>query len=151
MRLKIDMKRVQDFSTLDMFLIPQPDHPEEGSADYSFEVSNKVSKILKECPLDRYEISARMSRITGKDVSKNMIDAWASPGRPDHNIPFYLIAVFEDACTTHELTNWLVHKRGGRVAYGKDTLNAELGKLERAREDANKQIRELKKIMGEAE
>lgn len=142
------MKRVQDSIVNDMFFIPQPEQSEPGSADFAFSLSNLVSKILKECDFDRYEISAQMSRLTGKDISKNMIDAWSSPGRVDHNLPFYLVPVFEEVCSTHALTNWLANKRGGRVAYGKETLNAEIGKLERIREETNRKIRSLKKVMG---
>ena len=142
------MRRVKDDLTLDMFLVPQPEHPIPGSANYAFEVSNLVSRVLKETPLDRYEVAAQMSRLSGDDVSKNMLDAWASPARADHNIPFYRAALLEEVVSAHELTNWLVHKRGGRVAYGKEALNAQLGKLTVMKQQVEQQIRELKKLMG---
>ncbi|HFE39335.1 MAG TPA: hypothetical protein ENK06_13125 [Gammaproteobacteria bacterium] len=141
------MGRVKDTRTVDMFVIPQPERPEPGSADYAFQISNIVSAILKDCPLDRFEISAQMSRLTGKDVSKNMIDAWASAGRPDHNIPLYLVAVFETVCGSHALTDWLVHKRGGRVAYGKDTLNEKLGIALLKKQKADAEYKQLQKMM----
>ena len=150
------MKRVQDSVIDDMFLIPQPERPEPGSSDYAFEVSIKVSKMLKSCTLDRYEIAAQMSRLTGKDISKNMIDAWASPARTDHNIPHYLVAVLEEVITCHELTDWLVHKRGGRVAYGRDTLTAKLGKAtlkkQKLREEEqvlDAEIKQIKNLLGD--
>ncbi|OTI52530.1 hypothetical protein CAY96_35005, partial [Pseudomonas aeruginosa] len=105
-------------------------------------------EILKACDLDRYEVAARMSRLSGDDVSKNMLDAWSSPARADHNLPFYRAALLEDVCASHLLTNWLVDVRGGRVAYGRDALLAELGRLERTREEASRQARELKRLMG---
>lgn len=120
------MKRVQDERMDDLFLVPQPDNPAPGSGDYSFEVSTLVSRLLHDCPLDRFEISTRMSRIVGKTVSKNMLDAWSSPGRDDHNIPYYLVPVLESVCTSHELTNWAASKAGGRVAYGRETLKAQM-------------------------
>lgn len=91
-----------------------------------------------------------MSRLSGDDVSKNMIDAWASPARVDHNLPLYRAALLEEVCASHLLTNWLVNLRGGRVAYGRDALHAELGRLERQRDEAGRQARELKRLMGAA-
>jgi len=44
-----------------------------------------------------------------------------------------------------------VNKRGGRVAYGRDALNARLGKLTVMKKQVDQQIRELQKIMGEHE
>ena len=143
------MGRFKDNRTLDLFVIPQPEHPAPGSADYAFQIAHLVSGVLKECPLDRYEIGTRMSRLTGRDISKNAIDAWSSPARNDYNLPLFLTPVLEEVCSSHAFTDWLVEKRGGRVAYGKDALNAELGKLERVKEDAARKIRELKKLMGE--
>lgn len=145
------MKRVQDGLTDDLFLVPQPDRAMPGSANYAFEVSHLVAQVLKETPLDRWEIAARMSRLSGDDVSKNILDAWASPGRPDHNLPFYRVALLEEVTSSHALTDWLVAKRGGRVAYGRDVLNAKLGSLTVMKTQLDQQIRELKKLMGDME
>lgn len=143
------MRRVKDSLTQDMFEVPQPERSVPGSANYSFEVSHLVSEVLKETPIDRWEIAAQMSRLSGDDVSKNMIDAWASPGRPDHNIPLYRVALLEEVASTHALTDWLVGKRGGRVAYGRDALSAKLGKLTVMKKQVDQQIRVLQKLMGD--
>ncbi|MCQ8130531.1 hypothetical protein [Methylomonas rivi] len=60
---------------------------------------------------DRYAVSAEVSRISGKDVSKNMLDAYASPARIEHSLPFWLAPVLEEVCSSHVLTNWLVDSR----------------------------------------
>ncbi|HHN1485799.1 TPA: hypothetical protein ACRNDU_005073 [Pseudomonas aeruginosa] len=143
------MARRKDDRTLDIFDVPQPARAIPGECNYAAQVSELVSEILKACDLDRYEVAARMSRLSGDDVSKNMLDAWSSPARADHNLSFYRAALLEDVCASHLLTNWLVDVRGGRVAYGRDALLAELGRLERTREEAGRQARELKRILGE--
>lgn len=134
-----------------MFEVPQPEHPTPGSANYAFEVSNLVAQVLKDCPLDRWEIAAQMSRLSGDDISKNMLDAWASPGRPDHNIPFHRLPLLEQVCVTHALTDWGVAKRGGRVAYGRDVLNEKLGRMTVMKKQLDRQIRELQQLMGDDE
>ncbi|WP_165674974.1 hypothetical protein [Metapseudomonas otitidis] len=143
------MRHGKDDRTLDLFEIPQPVLAIPGQGNYSVQVSELVGEMLKASDLDRYEISARMSRLSGDDVSKAMLDAWSSPARVDHNLPLYRAALLEEVCASHVLTNWLVSLRGGRVAYGRDALLAELGRLERIREEAARQSRELKRRMGE--
>ena len=52
---------------------------------------------------------------------------------------------------TTGLIAWVSSVRGGRVLMGKEALDAEIGKLERLKEDAAKKIRQLKLAMGEME
>ncbi|HHM6772708.1 TPA: hypothetical protein ACWMLF_004695 [Pseudomonas aeruginosa] len=144
------MARRKDDRTLDIFEVPQPVRVLPGECNFGIQVSELVSETLKACDLDRYEVAARMSRLSGDDVSKFMLDAWASPARTDHNLPLYRVALLEDVCASHLLTDWLVGVRGGRVAYGRDALLAELGRLERTREAAGRQARELKRLLGDS-
>jgi len=145
------MRRVKDELTLDIFAVPEPVTPTPGSGNYAAQVSELVGIVLKDCPVDRYEVAAQMSRYSGDDVSKHMLDAWSSPARSDHNIPFYRIPLLEEVCQSHVFTDWIVHLRGGRVAYGREALAAEYGKLSRIQERVNADLRKLKKLMGEEE
>jgi len=52
---------------------------------------------------------------------------------------------------SHTLLDFAASKLGARISVGKDALNSQLGKLERIRDEAAKQIKQLKTIMGEAE
>ena len=119
-----------------------------GGQCYGVEVAHLVSDALAGAHCDRHEIAARMTRLAGRDVSKYMLDAWSAESREAYNLPFYLAPVLEAACETHLLTRWLADKRGGQVLVGKAALDAEIGKLERMREDAAKKIRALKDVMG---
>ena len=142
------MRHGKDDKTLDIFEIPQPVGAMPGHGNYSIQVSELVSEVLKSTDLDRYEVAARMSRLSGDDVSKNILDAWSSPARLDHNLPLYRVALLEEVCESHLLTDWLVRLRGGRVAYGREALDAELGRLERVAADATRRARELKRKLG---
>ena len=141
----------RDPLTLDLFEVPTPAAPLPAGMDFRAQVSALVGQVLREADGDRHEIAARMSRLTGLDVSKYMLDAYASEGRETFNLPAYLIPALETACTTHVLSTWLAGVRGGRLLIGRETLNAELGKLESQREQLARMIRELKKVMGELE
>ncbi|WP_278369860.1 hypothetical protein [Vreelandella titanicae] len=143
------MKRVKDTQTLDIFEVPVPVVPAPGSGNYAAQVSELVGLVLKDCPVDRYEVAAQMSRFSGDDVSKHMLDAWSSPARSDHNIPFYRIPLLEEVCQSHALTDWIVHLRGGRVAYGREALAAEYGKRQQMMEKLKSDMKELKRLMGD--
>ncbi|MEW6691678.1 MAG: hypothetical protein AB1340_02465 [Pseudomonadota bacterium] len=143
------MVRARDTRTLDLFDVPTPAPELPGTMDYRVQVAHMTSEMLRGTPLDRYEIAARASRLTGKDVSKNMLDAYASDAREDHNLPFYLAPALEAVCESHVLTAWLADIRGGRLLIGREALNAELGRLERQRDEAAKRIKQLKSLMGD--
>lgn len=143
------MRRIKDDKTLDIFAVPQPVLSIPGNSNYAATISEYVSEILKGSDLDRYEIAARMSRLSGDEVSKYMLDAWSSPARIEHNLPLYRVPLLEEVCESHAITNWLVHLRGGRVAYGREALDTELGRWERVAADANRKARELKRLLGE--
>lgn len=143
------MKRVKDTFTLDLFDVPEPAPELPGTMDYRPQVAHMVSEILRGAAIDRYEVAARVSRLTGKDLSKNMLDAYASDAREDHNLPFYLAPALEAVCESHVLTAWLADIRGGRLLIGREALTAELGRLERQRDEAARRIKQLKSLMGE--
>ncbi|MDN3524319.1 hypothetical protein QWY79_03455 [Halomonas sabkhae] len=145
------MRRVRDTETFDIFEVPAPIVPHPGSGNYAAQVSELVGGVLKDCLVDRYEVAAQMSRLSGDDVSKHMLDAWSSPARTEHNIPLYRAPLLEEVCHSHAFTDWLVHLRGGRVAYGREALAAEYGKRQRMMEKLKSDMRELKKLMGEDE
>ncbi len=144
------MRTVKDDKTIDLFFsVPAPVIPQPGMGNYAAQVSELVAELLKGSPLDRYEIAAQISRLSGDDVSKNMLDAWSSPARTEHNLPLYRAPLLEAVCQANLLTDWLATQRGGRVAYGRDALNAELGRLERIKEEANRRSRDLRRMLGE--
>ena len=141
----------RDNQTLDLFEVPQPAPQVPASMDYRATVAHLVAEMLKQAEGDRYRIAAEMSRLTGKEVTKAMLDAYTSEAREAWNLPFWLAAALETACESHALTNWLADVRGGRLYLGKENLEAQLGKLIRAKEETESQIRKLKKLMGEME
>jgi len=145
------MRRVKDNATIDIFEVPEPVHPTPGSGNYACQVSELVGSVLKSCPEDRYEIAAQMSRLSGDDVSKHMLDAWSSPARTEHNIPLYRVPLLEDVCHSPAFTDWMVHMRGGRVAYGREALAAQYGKMQQMKDKLQQEMRELNRLMGDEE
>lgn len=104
--------------TGDLFAIPQPAEPIPASHDYRAQVAHLVSEALREGGADRYRVAAEMSRLTGREITKTMLDAYASEGRDTFNLPLWEVPALEAACRTHALGAWLAGVRGGAFTGG---------------------------------
>lgn len=135
----------RDTLTLDLFEVPHPVKPSEGNVDLDVPLREALSDALRHCDEDRYQVAATMSRLTGREISKFMLDAYTAESRSDHNFPFRYAAAFEVATGSFCLTNLLAKVRGCKVLVGEDVLLAELGRMERLEAELRKQKNALKK------
>jgi len=145
------MRRAHDPLTLDLFEVPVPTRPLPGALNFNLQLRHLLCEALRACPLSRVEVAVRMSDLTGEHISKHQLDAWTAESREGWRFPLEYLPAFEVAVETTTLTGWLASVRGGKVLMGKEALDAEIGKLERMKEDAGRKIRQLKQAMGEME
>lgn len=145
------MRRVTDTLTMDLFEVPVPTAPLPGALNFSLTLRHLISDALKSNPLTRTDIAARMSELTGDSITKHQLDAWTAESREGWRFPLEYLPALEVACETTVLTAWIASIRGGKVLMGKEALDAEIGKLERLKEDAGRKIKQLKIAMGEME
>ena len=97
---------------------------------------------------DRFEIAARMSRMLApREVTKNMLDAYAA-GSKDSHVPNFLFAVAFDAATeTNALLELYASLRGCGVLVGSDNLRAELLLVQASKAKLTKQEKALQKAI----
>jgi hypothetical protein len=145
------MGRQHDSLTGDLFAVPVPTAPLPGAMDYSLAVRRLMADAIKASPLNARDIATIMSELTGQSITEHQLHAWTAPSREAWRAPLEFIPAFEVAVETTALTAWLASVRGGRLLIGREALNAELGRLERLRDTAAKQIKQLKTQMGEGE
>jgi hypothetical protein len=138
------MARPRDTLTTDLFEVPQAPALTGGSLDYATELRCVLSEAIKNSPHSRHVIAARMSELTGQDISKMMLDAWTAESRSPWRFPFEYAAALEAACATTCLQELLGRKRGSRILVGEDALLAELGRLEQLKVDIGARARALK-------
>lgn len=146
------MKRKGDDRQLSLdslFEIPKPQEPTAGSLECARELRAIVSDTLKRCPLNRYEVAAKMSELTGRDIAKTQLDAWSAESRAEWRFPLELAPAFETATNTFVFTEFLARKQGCKVYSGDDVPRAELGRLESMKDEINQQIKQLKQLMME--
>ena len=98
---------------------------------------------------DRFDIAAKMSKLLGREISKHMLDAYTAESREDHIPPLDTAIAFDLATETSALADLFARKVGAKLVFGKEALDAKLGQLERMRDEAAKQIKAIKKAMGD--
>lgn len=144
------MKRKHDPYTLDLFEQELPPAPvtTPGGLSCRVEIAHAMSDAMK--GLDRDDVAARMSKLLGwKTVKRSVLDQYAAPSSDVHVPPIDVAIAFDIATESRALTEFCARKVGAKLVIGKEALDAKLGQLERLREDLNKQIKVIKKAMGE--
>lgn len=140
-------RRLRDALTLDLFQVPAPTAPTAGNLDLDVPLRAALSDALKHCDLDRWQVAAEMSRLTGREISKYMLDAYTAESRSDHNFPFRYAAAFEVATGSYCLTNLVAKARGCKVLVGDEALLAELGRIEQMEAELKQQKTALKRYL----
>ena len=142
-------KRRSDALTGDMFAVPRPAAKLPGSMNFRALVSGRISDMLdgaRAAGLDRWEVAAQASRLSGHDVSKNMLDGYTSEARDAFNCPLWLAPVLEIVCSSTMLAEWHGEVVGGQLLLGDATIDAEIGRLERECHSAKETIRQLREL-----
>jgi hypothetical protein len=144
------VRRAADTLTGDLFSgIPQAHPMTPGAWNFRREIAVVMGDAIKECSKDRWQIAADMSRLLGREVSANTLDKYTSEASEDH-IPNLETAIAFDAATGQTaLVSLFASKLGCRVLPGKDSLLAELGRLEQMKGNIAKQEKAIKKLLGE--
>ena len=145
------MRRAADSLTMDLFEVPVPTVPIPGALNFNLVLRHLLSDLLKSCPLSRDIVAARMSELTGDQITVHQLNSWTAESREGWRFPLEYLPAFEVAVETTGLIAWSASVRGGKILMGKEALDSEIGKLERLKEAAGKRIKQLKQAMGEME
>lgn len=108
------------------------------------QASGVVAGVLKGDPRTREEIAGAMSAALGEDVSRWMLDAYASPARDAHNISFGRALALMAVTADRSMIEWAVGLLGGTVLWGEEIMVARLGQLETRKRLIDAEIRDIK-------
>lgn len=111
------------------FEIPTAPEPATGSLDFATELRHTISEAIARSGKTRHDIAAEMSRLTGAEITKSMLDAWTAESRAPWRFPFEYSAAFEVATGCYCLVDLLTRKRGCKAYYGREALEMELGRI----------------------
>jgi hypothetical protein len=120
------------FRQLEMTFELPPRSPqfEAGSLDVALQLRATLSEALRESTQSRHQVAARMSELTGADISKTMLDSWTAESKEAHRFPVEYLVAFEVATGSTLLTELIAQKRGYEPLFGEAAVYARIAQLE---------------------
>ncbi len=110
------------------------------------QITSAVARALKDDERDRYDLAAAMSRIAGADVSKSMLDKYASEASEDHNISAGRFIVLIAATGRYDILEALLRRIGCALVVGEEVLTVELGHVAAQIKRLQERERHLKQV-----
>lgn len=102
----------------------------QGSLDIDAEYRAAVSADIKACPFSRYQIAARMSELTGQEITESMLNNWTAESHEKHNMPCKFLPVFVVATGGRRAFECLSRRSGLFALPGPEALRAEIQRLD---------------------
>lgn len=101
-----------------------------GSMDIDSRFRAAISEALKACRLSRFGVAARMSELTGTEITKSMLDSWTAESKENHRFPAIYLPAFCEATGNHEPLRMLSSLVGVFILPGPEALRAEIRRIE---------------------
>lgn len=137
-----------DSGQLDLgFGVPEAATTDGALVSLPRETASAVATILRGETRNRYDIAAAMSALLDDEVSKLMLDAYASEAREGHRISFDRMLVLIVATGRYDVLRALIRKIGGDLTVGEEVLLTEIGHLEAEKRHRDQRLRTLKSIV----
>ncbi len=111
-------------------LSTQTDPTPQGSLDIDSEFRAAVSADIKACPLSRYQIAARMSELTGQEITEAMLYSWTAESKEKHRFPCQFLPAFVVATGGRRAFECLSRRSGLFALPGPEALRAEIHRLD---------------------
>jgi len=135
-------KRTQELNGQEKF--------QEGSLDIDSEFRAAVSRDIKKCPSSRYQIAARMSELTGQEITESMLNSWTAESKDRHRFPCQFFPAFIIATGQRDSFGVLSKKSGLFALPGPEALRAEIQRLDEEirakKEEKNKRVLFLREM-----
>lgn len=112
------------------FEAPQAATGEASLAGLDAMISRTVGQILNSDTRTREVIAAEMTVLLGDEVSRAMLDAYASPARTSHSISATRLLALVAVTKRHDLFDPLVRQIGAGLLVGDEVMTARLGHIE---------------------
>lgn len=117
---------------MSFFTVPETPRCVAGGLDISLPVRDALTETLSAALLqgmDRHEVGAQISRLSGRDMSKNMLDRYCAPSADEWRFPLEALPALTLASGDYRLLELIAEKCGCRIARGEEALLAEIGAL----------------------
>jgi hypothetical protein len=127
---RIDIRQASLFDILKNYQEENQTARPAGSFDIDSQFRAAISEALKHCPLSRWQVAARMSELTGGEISKAMLDSWTSEAKEGHRFPAIFLPAFCEAVGSSEPLKMMGRLVGVFILPGPEALRAEIQRIE---------------------
>lgn len=110
---------------------PRPASAPAELAGLERQVSRAVSAMLKDDVRAREVLAAEMTLLLEDEVSRHMLDAYASPARPEHKVPASRLFALVAVTNRFDLLDQVLRHIGAAVLVGDEVHTARLGQIDR--------------------
>lgn len=100
-------------------------------AGFEQRICQTVGTILNSDGRSRWDIAAKVSELLDEEVSKFMLDSYASPAREEHKVPMSRFLALVAVTGRHDLLDPLIREIGAAIVEGEEVLTVELGHIDR--------------------
>ena len=128
------------------FSVPMPAADAGELAGLERQINELVGTILNTDPRPREVIAAEMSVLLDDEISRAMLDAYASPARTEHKVPFSRLCALVVVTNRQDMLGPVMRKIGTALLVGDEVKTARMGQLQQRINAAQAELRELKTI-----
>jgi hypothetical protein len=118
--------------SLSFFDIPAAMRPESGGLDIAVAVRETLALLLADAARhghDRFDVATQVSRLSGRDMTKNMLDRYTSDGG-EWRFPLEALPALTQATGDYRLLELAAEKCGCRLTRGNESVLLEIAALE---------------------
>ena len=126
------------------FAVPAPPVSAGDLAGLERFICETVGAVIASDGRPRELIAAQMSVLLDDEVSRAMLDAYSSPARTDHKVPFSRFLALIVAAGRQDLLDPIVRRCGAAVLIGDEVKTALLGHLEQRIRELQQKARALR-------
>jgi hypothetical protein len=112
--------------------------------DLSLRVKTALSRALKECPDSAPIVAAKITELTGREMTADMLYAYTAASKPEHDMGIARFVAFVRATGAVWLWDELLRDDGLFVLQEREALLAQTGLLEQEQARIAARLRELK-------
>lgn len=106
-----------------------------GSMNISVQLRNELSEGLKMSMLSRHQVAARMSELTGAEITKSQLDSWTAESKEYHRFPAEYLPAFCFVTGYKKPLMIMARMVQCYLMESEGALLAELGKIDQGKKD----------------
>lgn len=122
-------------------------HIAPGSFNISCRLRSELSEGLKRSALSRYEVAARMSELTGVEITKSQLDSWTAESKEYHRFPAEYLPAYCEVTGYKEPLFIMSRLLQCYLLESKEALLSELGRIDQTKRDLSRKEKAVREFL----